>query len=167
MFQQDKEFLEWARKQIKRQDDTGEATRLVLETDTLHVLRAVVDLQRYIKRSGTTDISPLLALCDEYDRQASGLHSIADLMKKYPPESLRWTFENDRPTYLEIDDEQRAGACWVLTKESTEDISYEVTPTAHGVLSLIHHLSEKTWVDQEQMLDALMPAIRTVLHGNY
>ncbi len=163
------DFLDWARKQSEVDGEIGRTARLVLESRTRRTLRALKDLERYFESSGESDIAPLLLLRHKYQRQVKHLLTLSELMQKHPPETLRWTFEEQRKTFLQTEEPDIGDSGeWALTKEPTPSyLCYEVHPTAEGVLKLIEHLSEKQWVDTDQMLEALQPAIHTILHGNY
>lgn len=86
-----------------------------------------------------------------------------------PPEGYVWEFSEDSPTWLQTDSIHDADAFWYLTNKqgsSTDDPAYhiEVKPTAPDILRVLAQVADKPWTDKKQLLEALLPAIRSVAY---
>lgn len=82
-----------------------------------------------------------------------------------PPDGP-WEFESGRPTFIQTDSDVAGEAHWYLTKDTNGDPArfMEVPPDPQAILQIIEHYTGKTWVDDAQILEALMPAIRALAY---
>lgn len=91
--------------------------------------------------------------------------TIQAALRRLPPSSYsEWQFEDGRPTFIQTDSASPHEARWYLTKAGNDDPDrwMEVPADPQGLLWVISHLTQKTWVDDAQLLEALLPAIRTL-----
>ena len=75
-----------------------------------------------------------------------------------------WTFDPDRPTYLECIGRRGEPQQWGLTYTGDPRARYsiEVRPTAQGLIDVVTHVSAKSWVDPGTLLKGLLPAFRAL-----
>ena len=87
------------------------------------------------------------------------------------PEGYYWEFSNESKTWLQTDSDRPGQDHWYLTysvgSSEGDDPAYfiEVEPTEICMLQILDQIGTKTWVNKAQLLEAMLPAIRTVTYG--
>ncbi len=94
---------------------------------------------------------------------------VSDFMEFFSArqDGFEWQFLPDKPTWLQTDSVRDAKARWYLTHrqgEEGDDPAYfiEIEPNAKCIIKVLTEVADKAWTDKAQLLEALLPAIRTV-----
>jgi hypothetical protein len=79
-----------------------------------------------------------------------------------PDPDYLWRMDTGKPTYLQIKTATRRGK-WILKRGGRDDPAYwlEIKSVEPGYLvDILCHLAEKRWVNQGQLLEAMLPLFR-------
>lgn len=90
--------------------------------------------------------------------------SLSELMKMEFDKPEIWKFKPGVQTYIQTDSVDKDESFWYLSDNPNDDPAYhiELEPNAKSILSVMDHVGRKTWVDDTQLYEALLPAIRAV-----
>lgn len=96
-------------------------------------------------------------------------------VRELPPvASHTWEFGSDRPTWIQTDYMHNGLAHWYLTnkvqvqgggfapRSTPPGCAIPIQPTAQSIVECLAEIQDSNWINKEQFLQALMPAIRTI-----
>jgi hypothetical protein len=98
---------------------------------------------------------------------AGGNINIAEAFRTGAPGYV-WEFSEDHPTWLQTDSAREGQVRWYLTQRQGgegDDPAYhiEVPPSVQGAMEVLVHVASKKIGSREQLLEAMLPALRAVL----